>query len=261
MKKVVPNGKVVKAVREQLERLSTQKEMANEIGVSIRMLRMIENENAPIAVSTADRLAKALQVHRERIILVSEPSETAAAKGEPDVFSALMQDEDRLIPRHDYDIASATTDEGALYKEAARSHDVACIIETTLDEETGAYAQELFDVLAGLSWSQRDILVDIPPATEIAVRRRIRQLIVLLRGNDIWIYQTSVLRRLPERYTVAPEDEPCSYQSRQVVALGPPGEYGETTMRVPIDHGQPFILPAWRKFRKSGNPEAAAPSS
>ncbi|MFD2029814.1 helix-turn-helix transcriptional regulator [Ancylobacter dichloromethanicus] len=58
MKKVVPNGKVVKALREQLERLSTQKEMANEIGVSVRMLRMIENENAPITVTTADRLAK-----------------------------------------------------------------------------------------------------------------------------------------------------------------------------------------------------------
>jgi transcriptional regulator with XRE-family HTH domain len=67
MKKVVPNGKVVKALREQLERLSTQKEMANEIGVSVRMLRMIENENAPVAVSTTDRLAKALQVHRERL--------------------------------------------------------------------------------------------------------------------------------------------------------------------------------------------------
>jgi transcriptional regulator with XRE-family HTH domain len=92
MKKVVPNGKVVKAVREQLERLSTQKEMANEIGVSIRMLRMIENENAPIAVSTADRLAKALQVHRERIILVSELSEMAAVKSTPDVVSTLMED-------------------------------------------------------------------------------------------------------------------------------------------------------------------------
>jgi hypothetical protein len=224
------------------------------------MFRMIENENAPISVSTADRLAKALQVHRERIILVSEPSETAAVKSESDVIAALMQDEDRLIPRHDYDIASAMTDEGALYTEAARSHDVACIIETTLDEETGAYARELFDILVGLSWSQRDILVAIPPATEIAVRRRIRQLIVLLKGNDIWIYQTSVLRRLPERYTVAPAEEPCSYQSRQVVALGPPGEYGETTMRVPIDHGQPFILPAWRNLRKSEDPEAAAPA-
>ena len=43
MKKVVPNGAVVKALREQLEKLSTQKEMANEIGVSVRKLRMIEN--------------------------------------------------------------------------------------------------------------------------------------------------------------------------------------------------------------------------
>lgn len=253
MKKVVPNGKAVKALREQLERLSTQKEMANEIGVSIRMLRMIENENAPIAVTTVERLAKALQVHRERIILGSELLNMTPTVSAPDVLSALMEDEDRLIPRNDYDIASATADEGALYAEAARSHDVACIIETTLDEETGAYAQELFDILVGLSWSQRDILVDIPPATEISVRRRLRQLIVLLKGNDIWIYHTSVLRRLPERYTVAPPDEPFSYQSRQVVALGPPGEYGETTMRVPIDHGQPFILPAWRKLRKSDN--------
>ncbi|WLA99514.1 helix-turn-helix domain-containing protein [Bradyrhizobium elkanii] len=163
MRKVVPNGKAVKALREQLERLSTQKEMASEIGVSIRMLRMIENENAPIAVTTAERLAKALQVHRERIILGSELSEMTPTVSAPEVLSALMEDEDRLIPRNDYDIASATADEGALYTEAARSHDVACIIETTLDEETGAYAQELFDILVGLSWSQRDILVDIPP--------------------------------------------------------------------------------------------------
>jgi hypothetical protein len=36
---------------------------------------------------------------------------------------------------------------------------------------------------------------------------------------------------------------------RFVVALGPPGEFGETSIRVPIDHGQPFILPAWKNFR------------
>jgi hypothetical protein len=35
------------------------------------------------------------------------------------------------------------------------------------------------------------------------------------------------------------------------VTLGPPGEYGETTMRVPIDHGQPFVLPAWSRFKQT----------
>lgn len=260
MKKIVPNGNVVKALRVQREKLSTQKELADAIGVSVRMLRMIENENAPIGIPTADRLAKALQVHRERIVAVSERSHVSATKDTTDLVSDLMKDEDRLIPRHDYDIASATTDEGSLYTEAVRSHDIACIIKTSLNEETGAYAQELFDVLADLTWSHRNILEDIPAATEIAVRRRIRQLIVLLKGNDIWIYQTSVLRRLPESYTVAPEGEPCTYQSRHVVALGPPGEYGETTLRVPIDHGQPFVLPAWRRPWGEDNPDVATPS-
>lgn len=251
MKKVVPNGAAVKALREQLERLSTQKEMANEIGVSVRKLRMIENENALIAVVTAERLAKALQVHRERII-TSEPASVAVAEaGGRAISVACMEDEDRLVPRHDYDIASATSDEGQLYSEAARSNDLTCVIEAKLDDETGAYAQELFDILGELTWEKRSILEDIPPATEIALRRRLRQLIVLLRGNDVWIYQTSVLRRLPERYTVAEEGEPCTYQNRYVVALGPPGEYGETTMRVPIDHGQPFVLPGWSKFKKT----------
>jgi DNA-binding XRE family transcriptional regulator len=251
MKKVVPNGVVVKALREQLERLSTQKEMANEIGVSVRKLRMIENENAPIAVSTADRLAKVLQVHRERIVMTASASVALLEVDAPAISAAWTEDEDRLIPRHDYDIASATSDEGHLYSEAARSHDLACVIETKLDEETGAYAEELFDILGGLTWSQRNILEDIPPVTEIALRRRIRQLIVLLKGNDVWIYQTSVLRRLPERYTIAPEGEPCTYQNRYVVALGPPGEYGEITIRVPIDPGQPFVLPAWNRFKKT----------
>ena len=251
MKKIVPNGAVVKALREQLERLSTQKEMANETGVSVRKLRMIENENAPVAVSTAERLAKALNVHRERIVMPASPAEAVAEAGGRAISAALLEDEDRLIPRHDYDIASATSDEGHLFSEAARSHDLACVIETKLDDETGAYAQELFDILGELTWSKRSILEDIPPATEIALRRRLRQLIVLLKGNDVWIYQTSVLRRLPERYTVAEEGEPCTYQNRYVVALGPPGEYGEITMRVPIDHGQPFVLPAWSRFKKT----------
>jgi hypothetical protein len=130
-----------------------------------------------------------------------------------------------------------------LYKEAHQSHDVECIIETPLTEATSAYAQELVEILDGLSRSQRDILAKIDAVTPIAARRRIRELIVLLKGNDIWIYSAYVLRRLPERSTVAPKDEPYTCEFRLVIALGPPGEFGEETLRVPIDNGQPFILP------------------
>ncbi len=247
MKKVIPNGTAIKQLREQLERLSTQKEFANAIAVSVRMLRKIENENTPISVVLLDRIAKLFGVHRD--ILAATPLPPPAAGASSDVDRPpLFEDKDQLIPRHDWDYAQATSDEGKLYDEAASSHDLACVIEIPLTDETGGYAQELVDLLTGLTWSRRDILVDVPPSDQIAIRRRIRQLMVMLRGNDIWIYQTKVYRRLPERYDLPHDDEPATHQSRFVIALGPPGEYGETSMRVPIDHGQPFILPSWKKF-------------
>ena len=49
---------------------------------------------------------------------------------------------------------------------------------------------------------------------------------------------------LPHTYTVAPLDEPAEHQFRLYVAFGPPGEYGETSLRIPVGHGQPFVLPA-----------------
>lgn len=247
MKKVIPNGTAIKLLRQQLERLSTQKEFANAIAVSVRMLRKIENENTPISVVLLDRIAKLFGVHRDVLAATPLPSLPAAANSDSDP-PPLFEDEDQLIPRHDWDYAQATSDEGKLYDDAASSHDLACVVEVPFTDETGAYAQELVDLLTRLTWSRRDILVDIPPSDQIAIRRRIRQLMVLLRGNDIWIYQTKVYRRLPECYDLPPEDEPTTHQSRVVVAFGPPGEYGETSMRVPIDHGQPFILPSWKKF-------------
>ena len=157
-------------------------------------------------------------------------------------------DKEKLIPRHDWEYAQATSDDGVLYKEASNAHDLACVIEMPLNAETGAYVQELVDLLTALTWSQRDVSHDIPASEQIATRRRIRELIVMLRGNDIWIYQTMVLRRLPERYDLPPLGAPSMMEFRLTIAFGPPGEYGETSMKVPVDHGQPFVLPAWPAF-------------
>lgn len=250
MKKVTPNGAVIKLIREELEKGSTQKELAHEAGISVRLLRQIENENATIAVATAVRLARALGVHRERIVFALDvPKLVPTATTEPPAIPADW-DKDRLIPRHDYDIAQATMDEGRLFKHARNSTDIACHIETPLNEETGGYAQELFDLLTDLTWTKRSILDDVPAAEEISIRRRIRQLLVLLKGNDVWVYETHFFRRLPERYDLPPPDEPSTSAARLSVALGPPGEYGETSIRIPIDHGQPFILPSWKSLRE-----------
>lgn len=253
MKKIIPQGDRIKHLRLELERLSTQKEMANEIAVSVRMLRKIENENAPIAPVLLDRIAKLLGVHREAITLTPPTSSAAVAGTDNGPLADLGKE--KLISRFDWEYAQETSDDGALYEEASNAHDLACVIEVPLNAETGAYVQDMVDMLTALTWSQRDIRHDIPASDQIATRRRLRELIVLLRGNDIWIYQTMVLRRLPERYDLPPPGEPSTMEFRLTVAFGPPGEYGETSMKVPVDHGQPFILPAWSAFaEKQGAP-------
>lgn len=253
MKTVVPFGGRIKELRINSERASTQKELAHEIRISERKLRQIENKDAAIGVDVLERLAKCFGVHREQLArpataTVATSSSTGAVQPRaPAVFQHVLADlgKDRIVPRHDYDLAYATTDEGSLFKEASRSHDLACSIDIALSDETAGYAQELFGVLRSLTWEVRDCRFDIPAIEEIALRRRIKMLLVLLKGNDIWTYQTSYIRRLPERFEPLPAGKYADLRSRLVVALGPPGEYGEVSIRVPIDHGQPFFLPGW----------------
>jgi transcriptional regulator with XRE-family HTH domain len=246
MKQIIPDGPRIKALRLGLERNATQKELAFAVRVSERKLRQIENESAPISVATMELLAKNLGVHREQITVRQSTLQLVAADGET-VFDTILSDlrKDRLVPRFDYDLANVTTDEGILFKEASHVHDFVCEIMVPLNEETGEYVEELIAILTSLTWSERSSLDRPTSVDEIVFRRRIRQLMVLLRGNDIWIYHTHLFRTLPERHTLPPEDEPSEMRSRFIIALAPPGEYGETSVRVPVDHGQPFLLKGW----------------
>jgi transcriptional regulator with XRE-family HTH domain len=184
MKKVIPQGAVIKQLREQLERCSTQKELAFNARVSVRQLRLIENTNAPVTVHTLDLLAKALGVHRDRLAFaIDSPKLVPAADAN---LHPLIRDlsQDRLVPRHDYDLASASTDESYFYEHAHRSRDITVEIMAPLNEETSAYAEELVATLTSLTHAARGILIDVPAVDVIAIRRRIRQLLVLLKGNE-----------------------------------------------------------------------------
>lgn len=253
MKKVIPNGPRIKCLRIDAENKSTQKELAHEMWISERKLRAIENENAPIGVDLLDRFAKWFGVHREQISKSAQSlTQNPSVKENPFTKVLAELSEDRIVPRHDYDLAYATTDEGNLFKEASSAHDLVCSIDISLSDELAQYAQELFEILTSLTRESRDNLRDIPANDEITIRRRIKMLLVLLKGNDIWVYQTSFYRRLPERHEPLPEGEYADLKNRLVVALGPPGEYGEVSIKVDIDHGQPFFMPGWN-FDKKGD--------
>ncbi|WIA57132.1 helix-turn-helix transcriptional regulator [Sphingobium sp. WTD-1] len=67
MKKVTPQGSLIKQLRSQLETGSLQKEMSHAIRISERRVRLIENENAPVTVPELERIAVYLGVPRDTI--------------------------------------------------------------------------------------------------------------------------------------------------------------------------------------------------
>lgn len=253
MKKFTPKGDLIKDLREHLEKGSLQREMAHAVGVSERLLRSIENNNSPIPITILDRIAAYLGVPRDRIAyaivapkLVPTGNDTAQH-----LMSELFQD--RVIPRFDTDIAYATMDEGRLIHDAQNSEDLTIQIHVKLTDETSEYAEELIRFLTPLTWSKRDWLAKPTPADEIALRRRVRQLLVLLKGNDVWLYYTHHTRHLPERFERPKEDEPREMKFRVAIVLGPPGQYGEESIDVRVDNGQPYFLKGWDTKKMRGD--------
>ncbi len=253
MKKVTPNGAMIKQLRLQLEKGSLQKEMEHAVNISVRKIRLIENENAAVTVPELERIAAYLNVPRDRIAYaIDTPKLVPAAT---DITNQLLADmfKDRVMPRFEKDRAYATMDEGKLIHDAQHSEDLTVQIDVQLNSETSEYAEELIRLLTKLTYSKRDWGSEQTPADEIALRRRVRQLLVLLKGNDVWFYYTHQMRHLPERFDLPSEDDPSELKFRVASVLGPPGEYGEESIDVNVDNGQPYFMKGWNSKTQGEN--------
>jgi hypothetical protein len=72
---------------------------------------------------------------------------------------------------------------------------------------------------------------------------RLRDLIVLLKGNDVALYADSHWKFLPERWEEPEIRDPLNMEDQLILAVGPPPEWGETSIEVEVDNGQPRTLP------------------
>lgn len=247
MKTYRVNGSHIKRLRELLRFGSTQKEAAFAVGISERQLRKIENNSAIVKRNVLERLARYLGVAVKDIAYaIDGPRLVPSGSAAEALSTVLFAVGDYLQPRYDTEYASATMDADELFKHANSSQNVVCTIETKLTAELSSYTNETMELLCGLSYSQRSILDTIPEDAERATKRRIRELLVLLKGNDVWVYETWVLRHVPECDDLPPEGADSKMEFQIVLAFGPPGEYGETSLKVMVDYGQPRIVKGWR---------------
>jgi DNA-binding XRE family transcriptional regulator len=261
MRKFQLDGKMIKQLRDARPHASTQKEFAHEIRVSERHLRASENEDAPVALDVAERIARALGKPFEHLLgskdfehrLGSASNEprippngvSSAEAPDPTMLGSqtLVPELRELLPRFDKTTARAMTDEASLVELVRQNWVLIPQVLTKLSAETSNYAEELISILGSLADDPR---AEIRPcgdgAQQIALRRRVRELLVLLKGNDIWVYGADNMKRLPESNALQPADQGLDLEFQAIVAFGPPGEFGETSVDVSIDRGQPIKI-------------------
>ncbi len=237
MKRYQMNGMTVKRLRKDRDRGSTQKELAHEARISERLLRLIENANGRVSRAVLERLARALGVESEALLMPLGPPSISLAmsSGRAPVASTRQ-----LWPRFDTDHAHVVKDAAELFKDASNSHRIIVHVRITLNAETSAYADELLEIMESVTWERGSLLHPIEGRGELRMRERIRQLLVLLKGNDVWVFATRHIKHYPESYEVVVTSDRMEGQT--IVAFAPPGEYGEDYVEVPVDNGHPWIF-------------------
>ncbi len=243
--KFTTNGLKVKELRENREVRATQTEFADEIGISERMLCKIENENHPVEALILDKIAKAFGVHRQEIIfssdgprLVSEATAAAPAKKMP----AQPDDAPTILPRFDTIYVQVVKGAAELYEQASGVHEVVPKFLVELNAETSQYVEEMVSILNFLTFHGRSRNRPADGGSEdIKHRRRLRELVVMLKGNDVWVYADTHMKCLPESFEPDPNGQ-RQIHNQLIIAFGPPGEYGEESVEVDVDHGQPIVL-------------------
>lgn len=242
MKRFRASGKRIKELRRARERRPTQKEFCHEVRVSEQRLRAIKNGNDEVTTDELNRIAKALGVKPETIIFSIDQPHLATGGGKiasaPGVTAAPKP---VVVPRFDTDQATVTTDEATLFKDATENQVLVSHVLTKLTDETGAYMEEIVSLLSSVSGCNcTEPRMPIDGAIQLPIRRRLKALIVILRGNDVWVYTTTHWKHLPESHVVL---EKCreNLESQLIITFGPPAEHGESAIEVPIDHGQPWV--------------------
>lgn len=241
MQMFTPNGDAIRLRRKQ--RARRMKGFAHEIGVSERTLRDIERHNKPIDESLAGRIASCLKMDRADVVFATDGPRlvvTPAALVPPPAPVPSTRGK-QLVPRFDKDSARDIGSGEALFDLASGCDLVIAEARIPMDSEISGYVAELVSLVEAASWMHRDRFSDLAPDAEVAMRKRMRYLLVQLRGNNIWTYALHHSKHLPVSNDV-PEKFSAEVEWQAMVVFGPPGEYGEDTVQVDVDNGHPWII-------------------
>jgi len=159
-------------------------------------------------------------------------------------FNPILQKiwcETTVTPRMELWPIRAITDEVKLLRIAARSDVVVVHKLTPLMTETDDLANEVISILRNATRGYRPGKAVTTSDGFVVEAKRLKELLILLRGNDVWVYAEEHEKHLPESWDAPKELEWSNTEDQAILVFGPPGDYGEDTVMVTVDHGYSHI--------------------
>jgi len=154
----------------------------------------------------------------------------------------------RLYPRMDTEKAGRISDVDSLLAYIEPSRRIVPHILATLTDETHGYITELLALVQDEIDHQDRARTAGDAAPPPLARNRLRELLVLLKGNDISIYALHHMKILPERWEAPPERDPFQAELQLILAFWPGGAADSEEIEVQVDHGQPRWVKAGLPF-------------
>lgn len=236
-----PNGDAIRLRRKQ--RGHRMKSFAHDVAVSERTLRDIELLNKPIDDALAARIASALKLGREDVVFAPDGPRlvVTAPAPVPPAAPVTTSRGKQLVPRFDKDSARDMGNGEALFDLACHCDLIIAEARIPMDSEISGYVAELVGLIEEASWMHRERFSKLDADAEASLRKRMRHLLVLLRGHDIWTYALHHTKHLPVGEDV-PEKFSTDVEWQAIIVFAPPGEYGENSVEVDVDNGHPWII-------------------
>lgn len=234
-RRVIPDGGRIRNLRKRHPRYSKQEDCAAALGMQAKTLRAYEYDG-PIQIGQLKLIGTFFKIDWRELVKSGAAAHQPAAQNprctlseEADFF---------IVPRHDTDIASLVMDETRLIEDVKMSVRVLSQVLMALSDECYAYAEELIALLGAIAGPYGETR----PDPDLATRRRIHDLLVRLKGNDVWVYADHHMKFLPEMDALD-ESVPRDSEFQMIIAFGPPGEFGDETISIKVDNGRPARIP------------------
>ena len=147
----------------------------------------------------------------------------------------------QLVPRFDKVRVRVVADSEDFFESARKAQAILVEYQIDLNKELACYAEELVDLAREScrdgGWEYFD--PETLRAKEIVAR--IRWLLVQLKGNDVLVFACDHMKNLPESDEIV-ERRSLNWQCQAIIAFAPPQEWGEESVDVNVDNGQPYII-------------------